>query len=49
MKTNISTELKKDGGTVKSVVVDLKVPDLSAVANFQTVHARAHNEFIPTL
>lgn len=34
---------------MKSVVVDLKVPDLSAVANFQTVHARAHNEFIPTL
>lgn len=49
MKTNISTELKRDGGTVKSVVVDLKVHDLSAVDNFQTVHTSAHNEFIPTL
>lgn len=47
MKTNISTELKRDGGIVKSAVLDLKVPDLSTTENFQTAHTCAH-EFIPT-
>lgn len=48
MKTTISTGLKRDGDLMKFSVVDLNVPDLSTIDNFQTMHTCAH-EFIPTL